>query len=118
MHRYNDEGQMIDTDTINKSLLAQEIIINFINKLLDDESCGVDNKEGFTLGLYASQYQMKFKIEESIKNNQHISEFEQGLLSLLRETEKKYFGKVIEYDEMLIMIDSWIETNYPNKIEK
>ena len=30
MHRYNDEGQMIDTDTINKSLLAQEIIINFI----------------------------------------------------------------------------------------
>jgi hypothetical protein len=118
MNRYNDNGEMIDVSKLNRSIIAQEIIIERIKDMLESESSTVERLEAFGMGLYASQFQMKYLIQQDIsRGDRVVSDYEMELLHILEVTEKNSFGDIIMFNEVNQWIDNWINKQFPHTME-
>jgi predicted transcriptional regulator len=117
MNRYNDSGEMIDVSKINRSVIAQESVIEAINAMIEAENSDIDPLQAFALGLYASQFQMKYMIMQAIANGENVTSYEIELLSVLDATENNAFGEVFSFSEINKWVDNWINKQFPHTME-
>ena len=108
---------MIDVSKLNRIIIAQENIIELIKDILESESSTVEPLEAFGMGLYASQFQMKYSIQQAISRGETVSDYEMELLHILEVTEKNSFGDIIMFNEINQWIDDWIDKHFPHTME-
>jgi hypothetical protein len=117
MNRYNDSGEMIDVSKLNRSVIAQESVIEAINDMIEAENSDIDPLQAFALGLYASQFQMKYMIMQAISRGEEPSEYDNQLVNILNVTEQNTFGNIFTFEEVDKMIDVWIDKHFPHTME-
>jgi hypothetical protein len=117
MNRYNDNGEMINALKLNRILVAQEIVIEMVKDMIENKTIYVELLEAFMLGLYASQFQMKYMIMQAISRGEEPSEYDNQLVNILNVTEQNTFGKIFTFEEVDKMIDVWIDKHFPHTME-
>lgn len=117
MNLYNDNGEMIDVSKLNRSVIAQEIIIERIKSMLESETNNTEPLEAFAMGLYTSQFQMKYLIQQAISRGESVGEYDMELLRVLEFTEQNTFGDVIMFNVIDQLVDEWIEQRFPHTME-